>query len=460
MSLLKALDTPPLPETAAELAPLVGGLSLPLGRAVSLASTCVIFALLYRALRSEGCPPRYALFGPLIYAALFRTCGAFYDLARPDSLALALTLSTILLIRSGRTWIAVIAASILCSVAFLTKQTSAVFFPPLALALAVRAPGRALVFTGLTLGLSAGAVFALDAETEGAFWSYIFEGHQGHTFYWKNILLKYWRDLLFLAPLVLLLPLLWFSQLSWVGRIPLILGSWWAYAFTQRALTLNYRPHMYYRELFYESPRWLILLPPLLIGGLLLAARGQGRLLPRQLKTSGFWLWIYIAGAGASALNHSTQWAYSNCFMPLTLCVSLFIPQALYDLCARGTSSRDIMRRRLIFGALSLQLIALAYSPAAQIPSPESWEAYHEVEARIEAMSEPEQPLLSPAHPLYGWTLRGRVFTHQMGLQDVSYRGGLPDLRPRLRRREWGAILLETRNQIPGLEEHYFKAWR
>ena len=164
--------TPGYPALLAQLAPLLGGLSLPLGRAVSLSATCAIFVLLYQALRREGCPPRYALFGPLIYAALFRTCGAFYDLARPDSLALALTLATILLIRSGRSWVTVIAASLLCSVAFLTKQTSAVFFPPLALALATRAPGRALVFTGLTLGLSAGAVLAIDAETDGAFWAY------------------------------------------------------------------------------------------------------------------------------------------------------------------------------------------------------------------------------------------------------------------------------------------------
>ena len=150
------------------------------------------------------------------------------------------------------------AASIVFCLAFLTKQTSSVFVPPLVLYLLWRDWRQGLAFAALTTGLTSGAVWLIDQATDGWFWTYIFEGHQGHLFYWKNILLEYWRDVLFLAPALLLVPLLWFGYRIPIVGLSLLLTAHWTYAFIFRAQTLDYVPHMYYRELWYESPRWAI----------------------------------------------------------------------------------------------------------------------------------------------------------------------------------------------------------
>ena len=176
-----------------------------------------------------------------------------------------------------------------------------------------------------------------------------------------NILMEYWRDVLFLAPILLLLPLLWFRYRIPVRILTLFLIAHWTYAFWFRATTLDYVPHMYYQELWYEAPRWAILLPPALIALLMLAHRLLQRPLPapESLQTNTYFLLMFIAGTGSSGLNHSTQWAYANCFMPIAVFASLFIALVVRDLRALGAGSA------LVSGALAVQLVAFAYDPRA-----------------------------------------------------------------------------------------------
>jgi hypothetical protein len=439
--------TPLYPTLLAGLSHLTGGLSFTLGRGVSLAFTLYTLGLLFWIGRREA-GPRAGLMAAGLYAAMFRLTGAFYDVARPDAMFIAIVLSACTLVYYDRTWRGVLVSALLFVIGHFTKQTTSAFLPMVGLWLLARNPKQAIAFGAVVTVLGIGATLLYDRSTDGWFWTYIFKGHQGHLFYWKNILMEYWRDVLFLAPILLLLPLLWFRYRIPVRILTLFLIAHWAYAFWFRATTLDYVPHMYYQELWYETPRWAILVPPVLIALLLLAHRLMQRPLPEpaSLQTNTYFLLMFVAGTGSSGLNHSTQWAYANCFMPIAVFASLFIALVVRDLRALGAGST------LVSGALAVQLVAFAYDPRAQMPGAADYAALSDFEA---ALAEVKGPVFAPAHPFVAWQRDARVHVHQMGIQDVAFMGGVKDLERRLAVHEWAVVVLDEDNRIPGLERHY-----
>ena len=473
--------TPGYPATLSWLSQITGNLSFSLARGVSLMASLGVMACIYLEMMRETQQRRYALLGVGLFAALFRTCGAFYDLARPDSLMLLWLASAIIVGRRMSSYRGALLAATLMILAFFTKQTSAVFFPVILGWVLWRHARVGALFGALTLFGCWIGVLWLNAETDGSFWRYIFEGHQGHVFHWKNILLQYWRDLLFLAPLTLLLPLLWFSRFSPLRVLPLILVIHWSAAFAHRIWTLDYTPHMYYRELWYETPHLLILIPPVISVALMIWSRqwGQER---SALNTSPYWLWIFIAGVGASGLNHSTQWAYSNCFMLLALSFSFSAPLMLRDLTGQGETVEPQLKTRrasiTLWSLVAVQLIAWLYSPSAQVPRSSDHLAWARLTARLDSLP---TPLFFPAHPTYNALDRGMrglssIHTHQMGVNDVQYRGGVRDLRERLGRvsrrnhrqvtsshlgrPHWSAVITHERTRLPYLDRGYYEAER
>mgnify|MGYP002630845716 CR=1 FL=1 len=443
--------TPGYPAVLAALARVTGDLNFALARGVSILATLATMGLLFRIGQREA-GWRSGLLAVGLYAALFRTNGAFYDLARPDALFIALVAAAVYVARYRPTALGATAAALLFVAGFFTKQTTSVFVPATALYLLWRDWRHGLLFLVVAFGGAALGVRLIDRAHDGWFWTFIFEGHQGHLFYWKNILLEYWRDVLFLAPLLLLLPLLWLGYKVPVAALSVPLAAWWTYAFIFRASTLDYVPHMYYRELWYETPRWLVLVPPVLIAALLLAYRALNgaRLRPR---TDGFWLLMFVAGVGSSGLNHSTQWAYANCFMPLSLFACALIPLALRDLTEPAPEAPRPRAAWLVPLAVLVQLVAWYYRPSAQVPGAADRAALTQLDAELAGV---DGKVLFPAHPLYSWHRDGKVHVHQMGIQDVAFMGGVEDLHARLRAHEWAAVVIDEQNQVPGLEPSYY----
>lgn len=476
--------TPGYPAVVAALGKLslaVGGsgLSFGLARGVSLLCTTWTLWILFCIGRREA-HWQAGLLAAGIYSALFRTNGAFYDLARPDALFMAILCSAVYVAAYHRTLAGAALAGALFAVGFFTKQTVSVFVPATAAWLVWRSRAQAAVFLATAGVLSAAGVYLLDRAHDGWFWTFIFQGHQGHLFYWKNILMEYWRDTLFLAPALLLVPLLWFRTKVPVRILAIGLAAWWTYAFVFRARTLNYVPHMYYRELWYETPRWQVLVPPALIALILLAFRWLNRPAVRPgtaevpvsaedrapaapglagerlgARTDGFWLWMFLAGAGASGLNHSTQWAYANCFMLLSAFGAVLVALALRDLSVTGVGGWKPRGAALLPGALVVQFIALGYSPAAQVPQPGDEAALAHLNG---VLAEVPGKVFFPAHPLSSYLRDGTIHTHQMGIQDVGFMGGLRDLAPRLGAAEFGGVVVDEFNHVPHLERGYYRA--
>ena len=438
--------TPLYPTLLAWLSPLAGGLSFALGRGVSLFFTLYTLGLLFWIGRREA-GPRAGLIAAGLYAAMYRLTGAFYDVARPDAMFIGLVLSACALVYYDRTWRGVLVSAALFVLGHFTKQTTSVFVPMVALWLLARNPRHAIGFGTVVAVLGVGATVLYDRSTDGWFWTYIFKGHQGHLFYWKNILMEYWRDVLFLAPALLLIPLLWFGYRVPVRILGLFLVAHWAYAIWFRAKSLDYVPHMYYQELWYESPRWLILIPPVLIASLMFVyRRSQLSPSPGRLQTNVYFLLLFVAGTGSSGLNHSTQWAYANCFMPIAVFAALFLALISRDLRVEGRGGM------LVPAALVVQLLAFAYNPLAQVPRTADYAALADFQATLDRV---EGPIFAPAHPFLAWARDKRVHVHQMGIQDVAFMGGVQDLEKRLAAHEWAGIVLDEDNRIPGLERHY-----
>jgi hypothetical protein len=419
-------------------------LSFALGRCVSSLATLVTLAMLY-AIGAREAGRSCGLLAACLYAALFRFCGAWYDLVRTDSLSMALVLGSALVGYRARHVKGAVFAAILLIAAFFAKQTAAVFAAPIALCLVRRDRRLGVVFGAVVAALGVGSVYAYNFATGGWFWFYVFQGHQGHRFLWGNFLLEYWRDVLFLAPMLLLVPTLAFSHGVVARWLAAAFVAFLAVAFAQRAGTLSYPEHMYYRELWYESPRALLLVPPLVLAAILATTRVTSQ--PR-VPVSAYWLVMWGSGAVASALNHSTQWSYSNCFMPIAVFGSLAVA-----LTVRSYARAMNLGAVLVPAAVIVQLIALVYDPRAQIPSGADRDALALLDRRVSAM---EGPLFIPAHPFLAFKKTGSIHVHQMSVSDIAFSTGVPDLGPSLVRGDWHTVVVDEDMAIPGLDKSMY----
>jgi hypothetical protein len=436
--------TPLYAYVLAFLSYLSGGLSFALGRGVSLAASLATMGMLFYAARRE----RGWLAGVLavgMYAALFRITGAFYDVARVDSLALALLLASALVAHYDASMRGAVLAALLTALAVFTKQTSAVVSAFIALALLLRKPSHGLVFAGVAGALGLCAAYALERSTQGWFSFYIWRGHQGHTFYRRGLLLSYWRDLLFLCPFVLLVPTLGAAFGRRTRWFALAATLFWMVAFGDRVM-LDKRLSAYYLELWYAASQRAVLVPTLLLFLLLAAAAWSLRREPLRAPEPHF-LWLCVGGATASAFNYSTQWAHANCFMPVGVFASLY--SAI--LCAELLSQQ---RAALLTAcAVLVQYGALIYDPRAQAPSAADRAAVRDVLAKLASYP---GPVLMAAHPLYSYLRDGTICAHAMGFNDMIHAGGVRGVEPRLASGEFRTVVVDTGGRrFPGLKRHY-----
>lgn len=154
---------------------------LPL-RIVSVASSLVVLGLLYRMV--AGDPGRDRAAGVLaagVYAATFRLAGAWADIARVDSLALALALGGVAAARRARSGRAGALVGALFFLAFFTKQDAVLVAAPVLawMVLDRRRAGTAAV--AVLAFLVVVSTVAMDAASHGWYRYYVFSelGAQG-----------------------------------------------------------------------------------------------------------------------------------------------------------------------------------------------------------------------------------------------------------------------------------------
>ncbi|MEO8075261.1 MAG: glycosyltransferase family 39 protein [Acidobacteriota bacterium] len=179
----------------APVARLVGIGFFPL-RLVSLVSSMVVFSLLYRiAARDTG--SRYAgVVAVGMFAATYRIGGAWFDLARNDSLFLALLLGGVYLLRFRESRAGWASAGALLALSVLTKQTGAFVALPLLLYAAVLDWRRSLLLALAFGGLLGGVTLAYNLHDHGWFLYYVLrlperiqQGAAEHARFWTRDIL-------------------------------------------------------------------------------------------------------------------------------------------------------------------------------------------------------------------------------------------------------------------------------
>lgn len=398
------LYTPLYPWVVASVAR-VTGLGYAVARGVSVLAFVLACALVARVVwRHAGGRLWGALWATAavgLVASTFPHTGSWYDLVRNDSLQLALiTGALVLLAERAESRRAVIAAGALMGLAFLAKQTAAIFVLASGGLLLLRAPRRWPLYVAAVGLVAGGTTLWLQHSSGGWFWRYVFELHQGHDVYWTRI----WPQ----------------TELELCKRFPavaLLLGSWCVVALA----------------------RWLWR-----------GRRGSGR------EGCGWW-WCGVAltGVVAAAIGFATQWAETNAFIPALFFASLLAGLAGSDLVrwagglGRWRRWRAATLALVVGGALAAQLVTQRYAVATHLPRAGDRAA---AGALLRVLTSVGGPVLMPYHPFYPYLVGQPTHFHQMGTNDVLRAGWPlpPDIAARVAARRYRAIVLDR-----GLDDRY-----
>ncbi|MEX1366345.1 MAG: glycosyltransferase 87 family protein [Nannocystaceae bacterium] len=248
-----------------------------LGRAVSILAALAIAWAVWTAVRGENKPRAHAALAVGLCCAGYVFTFRWLDVARPDTLFMALVLWALVLLRGSRLrprralW-----AGLLMALAFWTKQTAAPFVIASGLGVLLVAPRRLPIYAGVIAIIDGGGLLLGNALTDGWLWTYVYELHQSHAFNRERFTTKTWGMFVHAWPLVTVVALAVLSR--GLGRLPARVRRWRA-----RASEPVAAGDVEAREAF--------------LGGL-------------------YWTVLALAGLLASALGYATQWAEPNAFIP------------------------------------------------------------------------------------------------------------------------------------------------
>lgn len=251
-----------------------------LGRAVSVLAVVAVGVGLWRLVGREGKPRAHQAAAVGMWCAGWVFSFRWYDVARADSLFLALLLWGLLLLRDarGRPRRAAL-AGLLVALAFWTKQTAAVFVLASGLAALWIAPRQLLWYAGVIALVDGGGVLLGQRLTDGQLWRYIYELHQTHAFNGERFARKTWGMFLHAAPLLAAL----LAGLLGAGLRRVLL--WWrARGAVSQDMSKSTGP--------------------------------EGQALRDRREGVAYWGLMAATGLLVSALGYSTQWAEPNAFMP------------------------------------------------------------------------------------------------------------------------------------------------
>jgi hypothetical protein len=373
-----------------------------LGRSVSLLSFAGALALMaWTAVRQAAGRPRLmagalAVGGAGIIAGSFEFTGAFYDLARADSLLLLLEAAALTLAFAGGSLATAAAAGLAMALAFLTKQTGPVVGVGIGLGLLVADWRRGLVYGAVAGALMGLGLLYLVRSSQGWFWTYIFKLHQSHPF---------------------------------------------------RPDTLAFTP----RELWREE--WPVLV------ALVLATIGLG-LGGRLRRGDAILWGAAASGIVSGILGFATMWAFPNAFIPAVVFpVFAAVVLSARLLAHAADSARAGAVAVAALCALAFAGEVVKQGPplfAARMPVAADRAAAARFLERLRAL--PGDGFI-PFHPYYAALAGRRTFVHRMGVMDVGAALGRPaglDAAIASQRFPW--VILDWKSQPgewPGLDRRY-----
>ncbi len=318
-------------------------------RLVSFLASLGVLALLWQLVRRETGDAVSGLVAAGLFAATYQASGAYFDLARVDSLFLVLLLGAVAVARRGQTWQAGAVIGLLVFLSFFSKQTALIAALPLLAYLVVfrrRVGVAACLALGVLLLIS---TVALDHASHGWYDYYVFEelpsqGINAHAI--ESFI-----------PKSLLRPTGWAVALGLAG---LAVALW---ARRGRRVAANED----------TSPRWL------------------------------FWIAVGAGLVGASWLSLVHAGGSSDVLMPAYAAVAIFAGLGYHELIRRETPYRALLGT-LLAVVIAVQVVHLDRGSFHEIPSAASTAAGHRFIALVSSL--PGQVIVAD-HPWYD-TMAGK----------------------------------------------------
>jgi hypothetical protein len=337
---------------AALPAAVLGAGFLPL-RLVSFLSSLVVLGLVFSIVKRETGRTLPALLASGAFAGTYSAAGCWLDVARVDSLYLALLLAAVHRIRFGRSMSSrAVAGAILC-LAFLTKQAAVIAILGFALHdLAWRRRHLPAFIATAGLGILASTLL-MDRLTDG--W-YAFHVLGPNHLLWRN-------------------PLLW----------PHFVSFW-------------------LRDLPTE-------MPIALLGALIVLALGRD-----DLERTRFYATFTAVMLGTGLLSRMVTGAWSNALLPAYAGLSVLFGlgfDVARSLLPPSASERRAGLETALLGSAVLQLALLAWDPRTRVPSAQDRQAGERLTARLQHLGD---RVVVASHPYLAARATGHGHAHSMAI--------------------------------------------
>jgi dolichyl-phosphate-mannose-protein mannosyltransferase len=391
--------------TAAAMSRVLGEAGfLPL-RLVSFLSSLTCFLLIFRMVLRQTGDRSAAFLSSALFAATFKAGGAWLDVARVDSMFLALFLAAVSVLAPSRSYRRCVAAGVLFSLSALTKQTALVMCAPLALYLLWKSRRQAAALVAPMVLILGGATVLQDRATGGWFSYYVLLLPRHHA-WTRDVLISFWfRDLLSTLPIVLLMVLFAFLPLLEAHRR-------------------------------FDGPFWLVIAAGMFAGSYLMRIFEGGYenvLLPALAVLSLMFGLAYGAIRGWLAGLHPDWRRSGEAFVSVTCLVQFAFP-------------------------------GLLYLPALQLPTGADLEAGRRL---VQTVRDESGEVLIPSHPYLVALAGKKPSAAEIALQEVE-RSGTPEqeavereIAEALRARRFAMVLLDGGSDIlPDFDRYYVEKAR
>ena len=198
---------PPLYYYVSAMVALAAGIGLFPLRLVSFAASLGIFTIIFSLVRRETGGRFAGILASGLFAATFREGGAWFDIARVDSLFLLLLLAAVYLVRFAHSPRKLAVAGAVLALSALTKQTALLIAPALVVYALIVDRRTGLAFVGGFIATFGGITLMIEALHNGWYHFYVFE-LPAHIQDVQNVTLTFWtNDILRPLPLAAALSL-------------------------------------------------------------------------------------------------------------------------------------------------------------------------------------------------------------------------------------------------------------
>lgn len=395
-------------------------------RLVSVFSSFISGFLVYQFTRRETRSAFCAFFTLGLFFASYQITGSWYDVARVDSLFMALSLSGIYLLRYyTKSHKGIFFAAMLLSLAFFTKQAAIFFIIGCSVYLWFTQKEKFFIFTIMSSLFIVGGILLLNYVTDGWYWFHTFKVPLQHYSCGKQeyhlSLAEIYRQYTSLAQRDYgsIKKLIDFFKKDLLGNIPFLL--------------------------FF------------IFGWLLHEMKSFGK-----QCTSFFWVLILIAAFIASISMRCKFGGYVNTLIPsISVSLILFGISASHILKVKNLSILGF----LLYLAILLQFIMMSYNPFKQIPTAKDYQAGSNL---IKVVSSFRGDVYMPFHSYYSIMAGKKMYAHKMPIEDIYI--GFPHLLPqdlfkKIEQNEFSAIIYDweidpnTKNPLEqSIIRHYTKS--